>query len=79
MISKKMAGMIFSHAGRLRLEVECKAVSLYTGWPIKPENVDKLLVEAKNNFSWTDQQSTPVLALTLATHLAPAPNPPAPW
>ena len=52
-------------------EIEAKAVSVYTGWPIKPENVDKLLVEVKNDFIWNDEESIPVLALTLPSHLAP--------
>jgi hypothetical protein len=52
-------------------EVEAKAVSVYTGWPIKPENADKLLVEVKNSFIWADEQSIPVLALTLPAHLSP--------
>ncbi len=31
-------------------EVEAKAISAFTGWPIKPENLNKLLVEVKKHF-----------------------------
>ena len=52
-----------------KFEIETKAVSLFTGWPIKPENSDKLLVEIKNHFHWTDPKTIPVLSLTLQGNL----------
>ena len=40
---------------RSTFEIEAKAISLFTGWPIKPENIDKLLVELFQHFHWEDE------------------------
>ena len=40
-------------------EIEAKAVSVFTGWPIKPEDVDKLLVEVKMISSGTTSRALP--------------------
>lgn len=55
----------------LAFEVEAKAVSIYTGWPIKPENADKLLVEIKNHFTAGDNHGIPILGLVLRGNLLP--------
>jgi hypothetical protein len=51
-------------------EVEAKAISAFTGWPIKPENLNKLLVEVKQHFVWNDSAVVPVIASTLSSNLA---------
>jgi hypothetical protein len=51
-------------------EVEGKAISAFTGWPIKPENLDKLLVEVKQHFVWNDSGVIPLIAATLSSTLA---------
>jgi len=52
-------------------EVEAKAISAFTGWPIKPENLDKLLVEIKQHFEWNDISAIPVIGTTLSSILSP--------
>jgi len=52
-------------------EVEGKATSIYTAWPIKPEDVTKLLVEVKERFSWDDPKTIPILSLKFASSLSP--------
>jgi hypothetical protein len=52
-------------------EVEAKAISLYTAWPIKPEDINKLLVEVKECFSWKDENTIPVLGLKFSSSLSP--------
>jgi hypothetical protein len=52
-------------------EVEAKAISAFTGWPIKPENLNKLLVEVKQHFVWNDSNSIPVIGATLSSSLSP--------
>jgi hypothetical protein len=51
-------------------EVEAKAISTFTGCPIKPENLDKLLVEVKQHFVWNDSGGIPLIAATLSSSLA---------
>ena len=50
-------------------EVEAKAISAYTGWPIKPENLNKLLVEIKRHFEWNDNSTIPIIGATLPSSL----------
>jgi hypothetical protein len=52
-------------------EIEAKAISAFTGWPIKPENLNKLLFEVKQHFSWNDETTIPVISLKLSSHLLP--------
>jgi len=52
-------------------EVEAKAISLYTAWPIKPENIGKLFVELKQCFSWDDEKTIPILGLKFTANLLP--------
>ena len=52
-------------------EVEAKAISAFTGWPIKPENMNKLLVEVKQHFVWEDGATIPLIALRLSSNLSP--------
>jgi len=51
-------------------EVEAKAISIFTGLPIKPENLDKLLVEIKQRFVWKDRKSIPVFGVRLSSNLS---------
>jgi hypothetical protein len=51
-------------------EVEAKAMSAFTGWPIKPENLDKLLVEVKERFVWGDSAAIPFITATLSSSLS---------
>jgi len=51
-------------------EVEAKAMSAFTGWPIKPENLNKLLVEVKQHFAWKEC-GIPVIGATLSSSLSP--------
>ena len=51
--------------------MEAKAVSAFTGWPIKPENINKLLVEIKEHFIWEDDSTIPLLGLKLSSSLVP--------
>lgn len=55
----------------VKFEVEAKAISAFTGWPIKPENLNKLLVEIKHGFSWADETVIPVIGLKLSSALSP--------
>jgi hypothetical protein len=52
-------------------EIEAKAVSAFTGWPIKPENLNKLLVEVTQNFAWRDESSIPLIGVKLFSGLTP--------
>ena len=52
-------------------EVEAKAISAFTGWPIKPDNLNKLLVEVKQHFVWNDVGVIPVIGATLSSNLRP--------
>ncbi len=54
-----------------KFEVEAKAVSAFTGWPIKPDNLNKLLVEIKQHFIWKDEKTIPVLRAHLSSSLLP--------
>lgn len=53
----------------LKFEVEAKAISAFTGWPIKPENVDKFLVEIKQHFRCDYGNSIPLIGLNLSGSL----------
>lgn len=55
----------------MAVEVEAKAMSAFTGWPIKPENLDKLLVEIKRHFVWNSTAAIPVIGATLSASLTP--------
>jgi hypothetical protein len=55
----------------MAFEVEAKAISLYTAWPLKPEDVTKLLVEVKQRFSWEDEYRIPILSLKFSSSLSP--------
>lgn len=52
-------------------EVEAKAISAFTGWPVKPENLNKLLVEVKQHFEWKDGLKIPLIGLRLSSALLP--------
>jgi hypothetical protein len=52
-------------------EMEAKAISGFTGWPIKPNNLNKLLVEIKQHFEWSDTTKIPVIGATLSSSLLP--------
>lgn len=54
-------GMVF--------EVEAKAISLFTGWPIKPGTLNTLLVEVKEHFIWEDVSTIPLIGVTFPSHL----------
>ena len=49
----------------MNFEVETKAISAFAGWPIKPENLNKLLVEIKGHFEYDADGTIPLIALTL--------------
>jgi hypothetical protein len=51
-------------------EVEAKAISAFTGWPLKPDNLYKLLVEVRQQFVWQGV-GIPFLSATLPSSLAP--------
>jgi hypothetical protein len=51
-------------------EVEAKAISAFTGWPLKPDNLYKLLVEVKQHFVWQGV-GIPYIGATLASSLSP--------
>ncbi|MHB8411789.1 MAG: hypothetical protein ACYDDI_07550 [Candidatus Acidiferrales bacterium] len=55
----------------LTYEVEAKAISAFTGWPIKPENLNKLLVEIKQHFVWNESGTIPFIGATLSSNLSP--------
>ena len=52
-------------------EIEAKAISGFTGWPIKPNDLNKLLVEIKQHFEWSDVTKIPVIGATLSSSLLP--------
>lgn len=52
----------------LTFEVEAKAVSAFTGWPIKPEDVNRLLVEVSEHFVW-EEKGIPLFRLELSAGL----------
>ena len=52
----------------LKFEVEAKAVSAFTGWPIKPEDLNRLLVEVSEHFVW-EEKGIPVFRLELSAGL----------
>ena len=52
-------------------EVEAKTISAFTGWAIKPENLNKLLVEVKQHFVWKDANTIPLVGLKLLSTLLP--------
>jgi hypothetical protein len=51
-------------------EVEAKAISAFTGWPIKPDNLNKLLVEVKQHFIWNEVGVIPVIGAKLSSNLS---------
>jgi len=55
----------------MTFEVEAKAISAFTGWPVKPENLNKLLVEVKQHFEWKDGLRIPLIGLRLSSALLP--------
>jgi hypothetical protein len=52
----------------LKFEVEAKAVSAFTGWPIKPEDLNRLVVEVREHFVW-EEEGIPVFRLELSAGL----------
>lgn len=52
----------------LKFEVEAKAVSAFTGWPIKPEDLNRLVVEVSEHFVW-EEKGIPVFRLELSAGL----------
>jgi hypothetical protein len=56
---------------RKTFEVEAKAISAFTGWAIKPENISKLFVEVKEHFVWGDGNTIPLIGLKLLSSLSP--------
>jgi hypothetical protein len=60
-----------AHRTGAGFEVEAKAVSAFTGWPIKPDNLGKLLLEIKRRFVWKDERTIPVLRVQLSSALLP--------
>jgi hypothetical protein len=60
----------FATQNGVAFEVEAKAVSLYTAWPMKPEDINKLLVEVKQRFSWEDENRIPILSLKFSSGLS---------
>lgn len=52
----------------VKFEVEAKAVSAFTGSPIKPEDVNRLLVEVSEHFVW-EGKGIPVFRLELSAGL----------
>jgi len=56
---------------RTTFEIEAKAISAFTGWPIKPENINKLLVEVKQHFVYEDGNTIPLIGLRLTSSLSP--------
>jgi hypothetical protein len=53
----------------MKFEVEAKAISAFTGWPIKPENLNKLLVEIKQHFDCDYDSAIPLIGLRLSSSL----------
>jgi hypothetical protein len=53
-----------------KFEIEAKAVSVFTGWPIKPETLNKLLVEIKEHFVGKDRNSIPIISVKLRASLS---------
>jgi hypothetical protein len=52
----------------LKFEVEAKAVSAFTGWPIKPEDLNRFAVEVREHFEW-EEKGIPVFRLELSSGL----------
>jgi hypothetical protein len=52
----------------LKFEVEAKAVSAFTGSPIKPEDLNRLLVEVSEHFVW-EEKGIPLFRLELSAGL----------
>jgi hypothetical protein len=52
----------------LKFEVEAKAISAFTGWPIKPDGLNKLLVEVREHFVW-NREGIPLFRLQLSSSL----------
>ncbi len=52
-------------------EIEAKAISAFTGWPIKPDGLNKLLLEIKQHFEWSGISKIPVIGTTLSSSLLP--------
>lgn len=52
-------------------EVEAKAISAFTGWAIKAENISKLFVEVKEHFVWKEGSTIPLFGLKLLSSLSP--------
>jgi len=52
----------------LKFEVEAKAVSAFTGSPIKPEDLNRLVVEVSEHFVW-DEKGIPIVRLELSAGL----------
>ena len=57
--------------GGASYEIEAKAISAFTGWPIKPDGLNKLLVEIKQHFQWSDTTTIPFIEATLSSNLLP--------
>jgi len=53
----------------MTFEVEAKAMSVFTGWPIKPGTLNNLLVEIKQHFVWSEPSTIPFLGTTLPSNL----------
>lgn len=51
-------------------EVEAKAISAYTGSPIKPDNLAKLQIELREYFNCFDGILTPIVCVTLPSNLS---------
>jgi hypothetical protein len=52
----------------LKFEVEAKAVSTFTGWPIKPEDLNRFVVEVSEHFVW-EEKGIPLFRLELSAGL----------
>src|SRR3984957_1840094 len=51
-------------------EVEAKAISAFTGWALKPRNVNNLLVEITQHFVGNESGGIPVVGATVLSHLS---------
>lgn len=50
----------------LEYEVECKSLPIFSGYPIQPQDADKLSNELRRKFGgWSDQTRIPILTITL--------------
>jgi hypothetical protein len=54
----------------LTYEVEAKALSLFSGWPIKPQDADSFFLEIHRKFDgWQDKTQIPILNVTTNSSL----------